>query len=455
MTTNVRARLNRRDFLRIVGSLSIGGLAAACAPVVRAPAAPAAVEPAKPAAAEPTSAPPAAETVTLTFGRHDPAEGDAENVKVFQEKFPNIKVEQQMIGSFAEKVPALTAAGTLPDVFRSWEAMCLDLARAGQIVPLDTMVAGEKDFKPEDFYENWWNWPVLDGKRYGVPDAIAPHLTFYNVDLFDKKGVEYPNKDKFTWDDFEAKAKKITDVPNKIFGSETLPVGWTYYHLKNVWQNGGDFFSPDYKKCVIDSPETIEAIQYWTDLLLSGKVMPSPSQIVDVGGAGAVAELMSAGKIGMQRMGSWLTNDLVNAKIKFNIVPEPSKKRRDTITHGAFNTIPKTTKNVDAAWKWLNFRCSPEGIYNYAKTGKFPGARKSTNLMTPHPWVVDVPFKVDWDMVPQSLDYGHVLPGPANEGESLKIIGDALQKIFAGDAKAKDLFPEIAPKVTEIMNRTV
>ncbi len=448
MTKIVRTRLNRRDFLKIAGTVSLAGFAASCAPA--ATPAPQATEPPK---EEPTAPPPPAEVITIRYGRHDPVEGDIENVKAFEEQNPNIKVQQEQIGSFAEKVPAMAAAGELPDVFRSWEAMCLELARADQIVDIQSFVDAQSDFKPEDFFENWWNWPVLEGKRYGVADAIAPHITFYNVDLFDKREVEYPDKDKFTWDDFEQKATKITDVENKIFGSETLPVGWTYFHLKMVWQNAGDYFSPDFKKCVIDSPEAIEAIQYWADLLLSGEVMPSPSQIVDVGGAGAAAELMAAGKIGMQRMGSWVTTSLLDAKVKFNIVPEPSKARRDTITHGAYNTIPKTTKDKDSAWKWLNFHCSTEGIYNYAKNGKFPGGRKSTNLIQPHPWIVEVPFEVDWDVIPQSLEYGHVLPGPANEGECMKIIGDALQAIFAGDGKAEELFPQIAPQVTTVLNQ--
>jgi len=459
MVKKLSNAFSRRDFLKMASLVSVAGIVSACAqspastPTAGEPAQatqPDAGEPTK--APEPTSAPSSAEVKTITYGRHDAVDGDAQNVIAFQEKYSNIKVEQQQIGSFAEKVPAMAAAGTLPDVLRSWEAMCLELARAKQIVDVQPWVDADSAFNPGDFYENWWNWPILDGKRYGIPDVIAPHVTFYNVDLFDQKGVEYPSKESFTWDDYIQKARKITDVANKVWGSETLPIGWTYYHWKMVRQNGGDYFTPDYKECIIDHPEAVEAIQFWADILLSGEVMPSPSQIVDVGGMGDEATLMAAGKIGMMHDGVWNANTLIDAKIKFNIVPEPSKKVRDTITHGAFNTIPVTTKDKDTAWLWLNFHCSTEGIYNYGKVGKFPGGRKSANQITPHPWVVDLPFEVDWDVIPQALEYGHVLPGPANEGEALKVIGDALQQIYAGDAKAADVFPQIAPQVTEILN---
>jgi multiple sugar transport system substrate-binding protein len=442
------SKMSRRDFLKLAGTVSLAGVVAACAKTPAAAPTQATVKPTE----VPTLVPPPPEAVTIKYGRHDAVEGDAENVKLFNEKFTGkIKVEQEQIGEFITKVPALAAAGSLPDVLRSWEAMVLDLGRAGQVIDLQPMVDVQTDFHPEDFYENWWKYPIVNDKRVGIPDCVAPHITYYNAQLFDEKGVPYPDKNSFTWDDFEKKARALYDADKKIWGSETQPIGWPYFSIKQCWQNGGDFYSPDYKTCVIDSPESIEAIQYWADLLLDGKVMPSPSQIVDMGGAGAEAQLFQAGKIGMQRMGAWITANAVNGGFKFNIVPEPSKKRRDTITHGAFNAIPATTKNKDQAWQWVNFHCSTLGQYNYSVVGTFPGTRKTTNQMEPHPWIAKVDFQVDWDVVPQALDYGHVLPGPANEGEALKIIGDAIDKVYGGSAKAKDLFPQIAPQVTKIL----
>jgi len=448
MSTQKRPlRISRRDFLKFAGTVSLVGVVSACA---KTPTATPTQAPAK--ATEAPTAPPPVEEITIKYGRHDPVEGDAANEKLFNEKFAGkIKVVQEQIGEFITKVPALAAAGSLPDVLRSWEAMVLDLGRAGQVIDLQTLVNAQADFHSEDFYENWWNYPMVNGKRVGIPDCVAPHVTYYNVDLFDKKNVPYPDRNSFTWNDFEEKARALYDADQKIWGSETQPIGWPYFSIKQCWQNGGDFYSPDYKTCTIDSPESIEAIQFWADLLLDGKVMPTPSQIVDMGGAGAEAQLFQAGKIGMQRMGAWITANAVQGGFKFNIVPEPSKKKRDTITHGAFNAISASTKHPQQAWEWINFHCSALGQYNYSVVGTFPATRKSANQMEPHPWVAKVGFQVDWDVVPQALEYGHVLPGPANEGEALKIIGDAIDKVYAGSAKAKDIFPDIAPQATKVL----
>ena len=225
------------------------------------------------------------------------------------------------------------------------------------------------------------------------------------------------------------------------------------FSVKQAWQNGGSFYSEDFLECRLDKEETIQAIQFWADMLLDGNVMPSPSQIVGIGGGGAAAELLAAGKIGMQRMGSWITGSLVDAGFRFNVVGEPSQARRDTITHGAFNNISTTSEYKDIAWTWLKYNTSTQGIYNYASEANFlpehvvhpmrlnpsPGSRRLTSR-----WIGDV--------VPDALNYGHILPGPANEGEALKLIGDSLEKVYSGSAKAADIFPEVAPKVTAVIS---
>jgi multiple sugar transport system substrate-binding protein len=451
--------LNRREFLKLAGVASATGILASCAPAATPTPAPttAPTQPPPPGAtsapaATATTAPPAA-PVTLTYGRHDSGLGVNDTIKSFQAAHPNITVKMNVIDNFHDHVYALAAAGSLPDVVRSWEAMVLELGRHSIFIDIQPLVDATSDFHPEDFYDNWWKYPVSSGKRFGVPDASAPHVCYYNMDLFDKAGLPYPDPN-WTWDDFIATAEKLTDKKTGVWGSQPVPVGWQYYLLKFCWQNGGDFFTPDYAQCVIDQTPAIEAHQVWADFQLNGKACPAPSQIASIGGENVAANLMQAGKAAMFRMGTWITQQLVTGKIKFGVVAEPKKVRQDTITHGAFNAIPATTKNKDVAWMWLDANCSTQGIYNYCANAdaRFPGCRKSTNDIKPQPWVEPtVTWNVNWDVIKDCQTYGHVLPGPNHEGEALKIIGDAQQAIFTGSAKAKDILPQIVPQVNAVL----
>src|SRR5262249_31044600 len=143
MTVN---RLSRREFL-ILGRTVVGvSLLAACAPVQ-----PGATTSGGNAAA------PANEPVTIRYGRHDPGDGAQVTIKDFEAANPNIKVEMEQIMDFPTKIPALAAAGTLPDVVRSWEAMLFEMVRGGQFIDLKPFIEAQTDFHPEDFFEAHWN----------------------------------------------------------------------------------------------------------------------------------------------------------------------------------------------------------------------------------------------------------------------------------------------------------
>src|SRR5262245_34987085 len=107
--------ISRRTFIRLAGATAAGAVLAACSPSATPTSAPTSAPAATQAPAantEPAKASPAAAAVTIRFGRHDPVDGDVPTVKTFQEKYPNITVQQEQIADFATKVPALVAAGT-------------------------------------------------------------------------------------------------------------------------------------------------------------------------------------------------------------------------------------------------------------------------------------------------------------------------------------------------------
>ncbi len=80
----------------------------------------------------------------------------------------------------------------------------------------------------------------------------------YNQDLFDAAGVEYPKED-WTVDDFLATAKKLT-IPGKQWGysgyyGNTFDLG-NEIGIALVGGWGGNVFTDDESKLVVDSPES-------------------------------------------------------------------------------------------------------------------------------------------------------------------------------------------------------
>jgi len=432
-------KFSRREFLRgtlaIAGASAVSSILGACAPATPPPAAPTPVPP-------PPTPTPAPAKVKITYAFHDPADFRREAVEVFQGRFPNIEVTlQQIPEEFPTKIFTMAAAGTLPDVVRVWEPMVLEFGRADQLIDLQPLVDREPDFHPEDFLENFWAFPVIEGKRFGIADGWNGHVCFYNKEMFDEGGVTYPTAD-WAWADYVSIARKLSKPAQKQWGSDQIYVGWLHWNYKFIWQNGGQVYNEDYNECLLDSPEAAEGIQYWADLLREAEIMPSPTQAEGLG------DLFQTGRVAMQRMGSWVIGALAEGDFAWDMVPEPKQKEQRTLLHTAFNVIPTTTKEVDAAWAWLNFIVGPEGMYLYVRENATPAPRRSVNAK--RPWAREG-VEADWDVVAQAGEYGILVPAPPNVGEVEKIQGDAMQRIYLKGEKAADVFKEIAPKVTEAL----
>lgn len=431
-------KLTRREFLR-TATLAGGGalLAAACAPA----AAPAAT-PTSPPAPTPMPAAPAAE---ITYVFHDPAEFRAEAVEAFNQQFPNIKVNlQQIPEDFPTKILTMAAAGTLPDVARVWEPHVLEFGRAGQVIDLQPLVDAEPNLDPGDFFEVFWNFPVVEGKRYGIADGWNGHQTFFNKDLFDEAGVEYPTEG-LTWDEYVEKARALSRPGQQQWGSDQIYVGWLHWNYKLIWQNGGQVYDEAYTRCLLDSPEAAEGIQFWADLLREAVIMPSPAQAEGMG------DLFQTGQVAMQRMGSWAIGALAEGDFSWDMVFEPRGTQLRTLIHTAFNVIPTTTRDRDAAWRWLNFIVGSEGMFLYVRDNATPAARKSVTGR--RPWVREG-IEANWDIVGRTAEHGIIVPAPPNVGEVEKIQVDGLERVYIGGERAADVFREIAPMVTQALQRT-
>ncbi len=91
--------------------------------------------------------------------------------------------------------------------------------------------------------------------------------------MFDEAGVPYPTDD-WTWDDMLDAAKKLTIPEKEQYGFYIDP----FLIWKGIWTKaaGGSVISPDYKKSMLTSPETAEAITWLWDAIWKHKVAIPP-----------------------------------------------------------------------------------------------------------------------------------------------------------------------------------
>ncbi|HEY3060180.1 MAG TPA: extracellular solute-binding protein, partial [Chloroflexota bacterium] len=291
-----------------------------------------------------------------------------ELVPAFESANPDIAVNIQYLDwrVFTEKLIAAHAGGVLPDIYQAGAEYVAPLATKGMALEVDKYVSawGQKD----DFYESAWGTVSYQGKTYGVPVLSAPQTLMYRKDMLSDAGV---GSAPSTWDDLEQVAVKATKRDGDKFvisGFNAKPI-WQQY----VWflfQNGGDVFTPD-GKVVVNSPEAVEALDYFSRLFNQDKVASKATIAAPTANVGAMAANLVAMQLGNQlTVRDFRQNN--PAKAGDLVVAEPvSKKSQVTTNWTDWLAIAKQSKNADASWKFVTFVADKDNLLKYNETMYF------------------------------------------------------------------------------------
>ena len=153
-----------------------------------------------------------------------------------------------------QKVTTALASGSYPDIAYIFGSDLANLARSDKVLDLTDDVK-KPDFGWDDYYAPARTATTVDGKVRALPALIDDLAVVYNKKLFKQMGVAEPPADGWTWEEFAATSKQLTDKSKGTFGTAWPSVGdedtvWRIW--PPVWQAGGDVITEDGK--VASSP---------------------------------------------------------------------------------------------------------------------------------------------------------------------------------------------------------
>jgi multiple sugar transport system substrate-binding protein len=145
-----------------------------------------------------------------------------------------------------------------------------------------------------------------DGKLLYLPYEQSIHSVFYNKAIFDASGVAYPQT-PWTWDDYVATAKKLTNKSNGVYGSYF--VDWPYYKYMLARQRDIRAYNTD-GSSNYDHPDFKESLKFMNDLGSVHKVQPTYLEYMARNMAWDT--WAATGQYGMICIGSWFTGLLTD-----------------------------------------------------------------------------------------------------------------------------------------------
>ncbi len=267
---------------------------------------------------------------------------------------------QSMIA--AKQVPELNAYGT---EFVPW-------ASKGAMDPLDDYIAASgfdlSAYDPGMVASMQWN-----GKQWEIPYASATCVLFYNKDLFDAAGVEYPthdwNDESWTTDAFIEMAKKLTlDANGKnALDPEFDPnnivqygVGDTQSQWFAPWFFGGDITDETATKYIGNEPAAAEGLQFIADLSLVHHVKPSQAQSEALAAGGNV---FLTGRVAMGIDGTWATSSFGDTSFKWDIAATPKGTNHSVVLFTDGIGVGGSSANPDGGWAYINWLFNNEQAY--------------------------------------------------------------------------------------------
>jgi multiple sugar transport system substrate-binding protein len=274
-----------------------------------------------------------------------------------------INIEFENIGSgrdYYTKLQTTVAGGTPPDVFYPATHVANAYASKGALLTINEFV--ERDGIDLSVYDPTIlaNYQI-DGELHCLPIDHAALVVYYNKEIFDAAGVDYP-VDGWTWDDFLATAQALTldtdgDGVTDQFGVETFRNYWPMV----VWSNTDrglfddirhptEFYGMD--QGVIDS------VQFVADLILEHNVMPSEEQRADI------SDLFAAGKAGMQVVGHWRMQRYLGSGFDFDMAALPLGESGEAVNRadGSCFAISADTEHPEEAWELVKFLAGPGSV---------------------------------------------------------------------------------------------
>lgn len=376
--------------------------------------------------------------------------------EAYEASHPNVTIEMVDLGStdyMTVLATELSGTGTDFDLVTIKDVPgYATLVQKGSILALDDYIAADGIDLTQ--FAGTTDQVTVDGSLYELPFRNDFWVLFYNKDLFDAAGVDYPTND-MTFEEYDDLARAVTDT---TFGSQ---VYGAHYH---TWRSAVQLFG------VLDGEHTILDGEYsffkpYYEMVLNQEADGVCRKYTDLKTEGLhYSAAFSGGDVAMMNQGSWFISTLITNLASgeydadlcgnWGIVKYPHAEGVEPgSTLGTITGISITTAsdNPDEAWEFVKWVSGEEGAAVMASSGNFPAImtdeiRDAISGMEGFPTdeaskealnvsnlYLEVPYAPNVSEINSLLDsyHGSIMTGEMTIDEGIAAMNDGVSQILA------------------------
>ena len=361
----------------------------------------------------------------------------------FEKENPDIKVKIEIASwnGWKQKIATDFFSGGNADVIYYTTAWMPGYIKEDMLEPLNDYVTPEiKSMFPTSLM----NRVTIDGTIYALPSVTSARVLYVNKDLFEKAGVQYPK----TWEELKKAAIAINKKTGAYgFGIHGKEVEMEKYFFYILWNFGGDVLDKDIggKKSILNSPESIQAAQFYNDMIKEGATQPD----VVAYNREDLQELFKQGKLAMVITHKLLADQIRDEKhnIEFDIIDVPGQSTNEKgKTLGVIDTvsIAKNSKVKEDAFKFLIYTLKPQYQADWiGKAGLLPVTIEAGEEEI----FQDKAFKAMIKAVPNAK----FAPLHDNYAKMIDILNRELQSMYSGTKSAEQAMKDASAEINKIL----
>jgi multiple sugar transport system substrate-binding protein len=295
-------------------------------------------------------------------------------VAAFHDAQTEVRVDMRYVPDQAEyrrRLAADFSAGAAADVMLLNYRRFATFAGQGGLQPLTTYFDQSHLLREADFYTITLDSFRFQGELWCVPQNMSSLVVFYNQNLFDAAGLPYP-ADDWTWADFLATAQALTrdqdgDGRPEQYGAGIEP---TLNRLAPfIWQAGGELVDDPHNptRLALDSPTAQVGMQWFVSLQTDHGVVPDAlAQSAESAESRFLNGTLAMYFNSRRGVPTYRTIE----KFGWDVAPLPRGVQQAGILHSDGYCLAATSREKEAAWRFIEFANSQTGQMLLAETGR-------------------------------------------------------------------------------------
>jgi ABC-type glycerol-3-phosphate transport system substrate-binding protein len=370
----------------------------------------------------------------------------------FEKKYPDITVKYEAgdWDTMQQKFTVRVSSGDSPDVATMDMSWISTFASKGIFANLTDLSGGQLNGTPitDQYTEGPLEAMTYDDHYVTMLIDFDAYSLYYRADQFKEKGIDVPTN----WDELSAAAQKMAEDTNgdgqcdkyclEVYGNDC------FHWCQFLFQEGGSILNTDNTAAAFNSPEGLNAMEFYKSFLDNG------SGIYWGSAQGEPIRGIKDERIGMFVDGPYMMGILKSGAPdqsgKWAVAQAPYSKEPGSYLGGTGLSIPVNAPHPDEAWLFVQYMLElPQQIGVFTLAGAAPAtiaALESPQVTEPDPYFGgEAPLPIFKDAMATGTHFPYVAQWTAIDTD----IGNMVQSVMLGKATPQEALADGASKVNQ------